>query len=85
MNLCGVLCAQMEYFREKKLLQIYCLKRTYLGWDSFTELFLSSIIKYGKNDIEWQTSIQGMSWVFFYDYFRKREESLILFSDPILY
>ncbi len=28
---------------------------------------------YGKNDIEWQTSIQGMSLSEFGDYLRKRE------------
>ncbi len=32
-----------------------------LGWERFTKLFLSNIMKYGKNDAEWQTSIQGMS------------------------
>ncbi len=37
-------------------------KRNHLGWDIFTELFLSNIMKYGENDIEWQTSIQGI-WV----------------------
>ncbi len=25
------------------------------GWESFTELFLSNIMKYDTNDIEWQT------------------------------
>ncbi len=32
-------------------------------------------MKYGKNDIEWQTSIQGMSLSNFGDYLRKREGS----------
>ncbi len=36
-------------------------KRTHLGLDSFTYLFLSNIIKYDQTNIEWQTSIQGMS------------------------
>ncbi len=27
----------------------------------FSELFLSNIMKYGKNDIEWQTSVQSTS------------------------
>ncbi len=32
-------------------------------------------MKYGKNDIEWQTSIQGMSLSDFWAYLRKREGS----------
>ncbi len=50
---------------------------TLLGWERFTELFLSNIIimKYSKNDIEWQTSIQGMILSDFGDYLRKSEEN----------
>ncbi len=49
---------------------------SHLGWESFTELFLSNIMKYGKNYIEWQTSIHGMSLSDFWDdYLRKREGS----------
>ncbi len=33
-------------------------------------------MKYGKNDIEWQTSIEGMSLSDFWDYLRKREGSI---------
>ncbi len=43
----------------------------------FTELFLSNIMKYGKNDIEWQTSIWGMNLGDFGDYLRKGKEALI--------
>ncbi len=32
-------------------------------------------MKYGKNDLEWQTSIQGMSFSDFWDYLNKREWS----------
>ncbi len=32
-------------------------------------------MKYGKNDIEWQTSIEGMSLSDLGDYLRKREGS----------
>ncbi len=38
-------------------------------------------MKYGKNDIEWQTSIQGMSLSDFGGYFRKREGSFNLILD----
>ncbi len=62
MNFCGALCALLEYFCKKILSQINSFKRTHLGWDSFTELFLSNIMKYGKNHDKWQTSIQSMSW-----------------------
>ncbi len=33
---------------------------TNLGWESLTELSLSNIMKYGKYDIEWNTSILGL-------------------------
>ncbi len=33
-------------------------------------------MKYGKNDIEWQTSIQNMSLSDFSDNFRKKEGNL---------
>ncbi len=52
------LCTLLEYFLKKKLLSD---RHFYLGWEIFTELFLSNIMKYGENDIEWQTSIQGTS------------------------
>ncbi len=45
----------------------FCDKKTppdhysQLGLEGFSEWLLSNIMKYGKNDIEWQTSIQGMS------------------------
>ncbi len=35
--------------RQKKTPTDHCYR---LGWESFTELFLSNIMKYGKNDIE---------------------------------
>ncbi len=46
-----------------------------IGQDGFRELFLSNIMKYGKNDIEWQTNIQGMSLSDFRNYVRKRKGS----------
>ncbi len=55
--------------------QIDSFKRTHLGLDTFTELFLSNIIKYGKNDIEWQTSIQGYKFEWFLGLFEEREGS----------
>ncbi len=47
--------------------------------ESFTELFLSNIMKYGKNDIKGQTSIQGISISDILDYLRKEEGSFNLF------
>ncbi len=44
-----------------------------LGWERFTEIFLSNIIKYDTNDIEGQSSIQGMSLGDLGDYLRKRK------------
>ncbi len=46
---------------------------THWEWESFTELFLSNIIKYGKIDIEIQTSIQSTSLGDFGDHLKKRE------------
>ncbi len=70
MNFCGSLCSLLEYFLEEKLPWD---RRCHLGWDIFTELFLSNIMKYEKNNIEWQISIQGMNLSDFGDYLRKRE------------
>ncbi len=53
------LWALLEYFLKKKLPSD---RHSHLGWDSFTELFLSNIMEYGKNDIEWQTSIKVWIW-----------------------
>ncbi len=69
-NFLGSLCALLEYFRENKLPSD---RRSHWGQERFTELFLSNIMKHDKNDIEWQTSIQGMSLSDFWDYLRKRE------------
>ncbi len=55
-NFCGSLCAFLEYCLEKNLPPDV---RSHFGWDSFTESFVSNVIKYGTNDIEWQTSICG--------------------------
>ncbi len=52
------MCALLEYFLEKKRPSY---GHSHLGRERFTELFLFNIMKYGKNTIEWQTSIQGMS------------------------
>ncbi len=44
----------------------------HMWWERLTELFLSNSMNYGKSDIEWQTSIQGMSLSDLRDYLRKR-------------
>ncbi len=49
--------------------------RFHLGWESFTELFLSNIMKYGNIYIEWHTNIQGMSLGDFGDYLTKEKEA----------
>ncbi len=53
------MCVLLEYFLEKK---IPSDRRSHLGWGRFTEIFLSYIMKNGKNDMEWQTGMQGMIW-----------------------
>ncbi len=65
------MCALLEYFLKKKL---SLDRHSHLGWESFTELFLSNIMKYGKNDIEWQISIQSTSLSDLWD-LRNREGS----------
>ncbi len=60
MYFCGSLFALVEYFLEKKN-QISVLIKIL----SFIELFLFNIMKYGNNDIESQTIIQGMSLIDF--------------------
>ncbi len=50
---------------------------------TFTELF-ANIKKYGKNDIEWQISIQGMNWSGFWDYLRKRDGSFNMWTGLII-
>ncbi len=62
----------MVYFLEKDLPSDY---RSHLWWEGFTDLFLSNIMKYGENDIEWKTSTQGMNVSDLWDYLRKREGS----------
>ncbi len=47
-NFCGSLCTLLEYFIKKKLPSDRC---SHLGQETFTELFLSNIMKYGKNYI----------------------------------
>ncbi len=56
-------------------------RHSHLGWENFTELFLSNIMEYGKNYIEWQTSIQGMSLSDFWNYLKKWEWSFKLYSE----
>ncbi len=51
-------------------------RRYHLGWESFIELFLSNIMKYGKNNIESQTIKQGMSLSDFGDIWGKEKEAL---------
>ncbi len=70
MNICGYLYTFMEYFLKKNLPSD---RHSHLGWERFTKLFLSNIVKYGKNDIEWQTSIQGMRLSDLGDSLRKRK------------
>ncbi len=72
LNFCGSLCALLEYFLENH--------HSHLGWEGFTELFLSNIMKYGKNYVEWKTSIQGMSLSDFWDYLSKKEGSFKICS-----
>ncbi len=69
------MCTLLEYFREQKTPTD---RRSHLRSERFTELFLYNIMKYGKNDIEWQASIQGMSLSDLGDYLRKRERSFKL-------
>ncbi len=53
MNFYGALYVRLEYFCEKKL-PPDCISNTgaHNGWEGFTELFLSNIMKYDKNYIE---------------------------------
>ncbi len=68
--ICGAMCALLDYFRIKKppLDRFYNIG-AHMGWECFVELFLYNIMKFGKNYIEWQTSIH------FWDYLRKRDGS----------
>ncbi len=55
-NFYGSLYALLQDFLKKKLLDCH----SYLGWECFPELLSSNIMKYDKNDIEWQQNISVM-------------------------
>ncbi len=69
--LCVPVCHSGVFLGEKTPPYLH----SHLGWENFTGLFLSNTMKYGENDIEWQTIIQGMSLNDFGDYLRKTEGS----------
>ncbi len=51
---------------------------SHLEWNNCTALFISNIMKYSKNDIEWQTSKEDMNLSEVWDYFGKEKEALTL-------
>ncbi len=78
MNICGALCTHPSgVFSWEKLPSD---RRSNIGahieQEGFTELFLFSIIKYGKNDKELQTSIQGMSLSDFWGLYKEKKRKL---------